>query len=279
MKIFRTVLAAGAAAALLAACAKNGADQAHQEGAPTAEAGSPAASAPALDFAAIAAAAVADPRRPEADRANDERRKPERALEFMQVAPGASVIDIEAGGGWYTELLSHAVGAKGKVIMQNPASFLDFVGEDIEARLADGRLANVVQSLSNFDALEADDASADLVIWVQGPHELFFLPGENITLGDPAGSYAEIVRVLKPGGAFVAIDHAAVEGAPETTGNDLHRVDKKIVIEMARRAGLTLAGESDFLANPDDDRLTNVFDPAIRGRTDQFALRFVKAPK
>lgn len=268
-----------ACAALLAACAKK-----EEPAAPAAEPAVEAASEPAsaepaapeIDYAAVAAAAVADAARPEEDRKDDERRKPATALEFFQVAPGMTVFEIEAGGGWYTELLSHAVGPSGAVVMQNPEGFLKFVGEQIAARLADNRLANVRQSISTFDALDAADASVDVATWVQGPHELYLKSGEGETLGDPTKSYAEIYRILKPGGVFAVIDHSATAGAPETTGNDLHRVDRAIVIGLAEAAGFRLEAESDFLANPDDARTVAVFDPAIRGHTDQFALRFRK---
>lgn len=262
------MLALMASAAALAACAK----KAEAPAAPAEE----APAAPAADYAAVAAAAVADPARSADDRKDDERRKPATALEFFEVAPGMSVFEIEAGGGWYTELLSRAVGPQGSVVMQNPEGFLSFVGEQINARLADNRLANVRQSLSIFDTLDAPDASVDLVTWVQGPHELYYKPDDGSTLGDPSASYAEIYRITKPGGAFAVIDHSAAAGAPETSGNDLHRVDRAIVVAMAQAAGFTLEAESDFLANPDDPRTIAVFDPAIRGHTDQFALRFRK---
>lgn len=229
-----------------------------------------------VDFAAIAAAAVANPARPDADRDDDERRKPAAALAFMEIAPGMSVFEIEAGGGWYTELYAHSVGETGSVVMQNPEGFRAFVGEQIDARLANNRLSNVRQSLSNFDALDAPDASIDLVTWVQGPHELYYKPNDGAALGDPTKSYAEIYRILKPGGSFVVIDHSAVNGAPESVGDQLHRVDKVIVLRMADEAGFRLVAESDFLSNPADTRELTVFDPAIRGQTDQFALRFMK---
>jgi predicted methyltransferase len=279
MKTSVSLVAMLAAAALVAACAKT-AEPAAADAAPTdkikIEEKLAEPPMPDIDFAEFAASVVADPARPDADRADDERRKPAAALEFMQVTPSMSVFEIEAGGGWYTELLSHAVGATGSVVMQNPEGFLAYVGEQIDARLADNRLANVRQSLSNFDALDAADASIDLVTWVQGPHELYFKPSEGVTLGDPAKSYVEIYRILKPGGAYVVIDHSAVAGAPETTGHDLHRIDRAIVVEMAGAAGFTLEAESDFLANPADTRTITVFDPSIRGHTDQFALRFRK---
>ena len=273
----RKLLLLSASLAIAAACAKK--TDAPVEGPIDAPVEAPAAAEPAAvaaDYAAVAAAAVADARRPETDRAEDERRKPVTALAFLQAGPGMSIFEIEAGAGWYTELLSLVAGEGGSVVMQNPEGFRSFVGEQIDARLKDNRLANVRQSLSNFDALDAADASVDVATWVQGPHELYFTPSDGVTLGDPAKSYAEIFRILKPGGVFAVIDHSAPAGAPEATGNALHRIDRAIVIEMAETAGFTLEAESDFLANPDDPRTITVFDPAIRGRTDQFALRFRK---
>ena len=118
--------------------------------------------------------------------------------------------------------------------------------------------------------------SIDLATWVQGPHELYFIQEDGSNLGDPAGSFAEIFRIVKPGGAFVAIDHATVEGAAEEVSTELHRIDKARVINMAQAAGFVLDGEGDFLANPEDDRTIMVFNPEVRGHTDQFAVRFRK---
>lgn len=257
----------GASALLLAAACDNTETAAVETG---------AVEASAVDYDAIAAAAVGSADRWPDDSDNDEGRKPAETLAFMKIAPGMSIFEVEAGGGYFTELYSHAVGADGSVIMQNPEGFLVFVGEEITARLADNRLANVRQSLSIFDALDAEDGSMDLVTWVLGPHDLYYLQEDGSTLGDPAGAFAEIFRITKPGAAFVVIDHSAIEGSPETTGNSLHRIDQALVAAMAEAAGFVPDSESDFLAKPEDDRTTHVFSEEIRGKTDQFALRFHK---
>lgn len=276
-KIANAVVAISAAIAL-AACGKPAGRQADPpapEVNATGEDRAPGAD-PVLDYRAAAELVLADPLRPAADREKDAARKAAEALAFMEIAPGAVIFEIEAGSGWYTELFSRMTGAGGAVIMQNPQGFLDFVSKDIDARLNGDRLPNVRQSISNFDQLGAEDASIDLATWVQGPHELYFKPSEGVTLGDPAASFDEIFRILKPGAALVVIDHSAEPGAPETTGDMLHRIDKAIVMETAEAAGLRLVDDADFLANPADDRKASVFDPAIRGRTDQFVLRFKK---
>lgn len=227
------------------------------------------------DLAYAAIAAAADPARPEDDRERDVSRKPEAMLTFMEVEPGLSVFEIEAGDGYMTELFSRAVGSEGSVVMQNPEQFRDFAGAKIDARLANNRLPNVRASYSYFDALDADDASMDLVTWVWGPHELYcYADCGDVDVGDPATAYSEIFRILKPGGAFVVIDHAAAEGSPETTGNDLHRIDPAIVKRTAEQAGFVLEAEGDFLVNPDDPLTVHIGVASIRGRTSQFALRF-----
>src|SRR5476649_2535943 len=59
---------------------------------------------------------VASPDRSAADRTNDQRRKPERMLEFIAVHPGSTALDLSAAGGYTTELLARAIGPSGKVL-------------------------------------------------------------------------------------------------------------------------------------------------------------------
>lgn len=232
--------------------------------------GETAAPAAPVDYAVI----VADPNRPEADRESDEARHPAAVLGLVAPQPGDTILEIEAGGGYFTELLSRSVGPDGKVYMQNPAAFDAFLGDAVPQRL-DGRLANVDYIRSDFDAFGLPDGSVDIVTWFQGPHELWYRP-ENAPagFGNPERSFAEIARVLKPGGSFIAIDHVAPAGSPPATGGDTHRIDPAIIRRLAEGAGLTFRESSDLLHNPDDNGLTNVFDPAIRGRTDQAILIF-----
>ncbi|WP_293906101.1 methyltransferase domain-containing protein [Phenylobacterium sp.] len=225
----------------------------------------------AADYAAI----LADPARPEADRKDDAARKPAEVAAFAQLRPGETVLEVEVGRGWFTEIISRAVGPKGKVITQNPVEFA-YSGPAMAARRANGGLANVTDTTTRFDALAAPDASVDRVLWILGPHEVFYTPKNSPGLGDPATTYAEIWRVLKPGGVFVAMDHAATAGAPTTTGGTIHRIDPAVVLSLAKAAGFRLDARSDILANPADDRTRMVFDPTVRRHTDQFLFRFVK---
>ena len=222
--------------------------------------------------------AINHPSRPEQDRADDGSRRPDRILEFVGIEPGDTVFEIEAGAGYYTELFSRLVGPEGQVIMQSPAEFDKFFSDRQAERLRDNRLANVRLSNTLFDDLDAEDNSVDVVTWILGPHELYYRPIGVETLGDPAGAFAEIKRILKPDGVFLVIDHSAPAGAPTATGNTTHRIDPYIVKKLARDAGLHSMGESLVLRNLDDDVEMNVFDPAVRRRTNRFVIKYKTTP-
>ncbi len=58
--------------------------------------------------------------------------------------------------------------------------------------------------------------------------------------------------------------------------NTLHRIEESVVKDELKQAGFVLEAESDVLRNPADPHTAMVFDPSIRGKTDQFVLRFRK---
>jgi predicted methyltransferase len=104
------------------------------------------------------------------------------------------------------------------------------------------------------------------------------MPIAEYNLGDRHAMNRTAFAALKPGGLYVVIDHSAVDGAPLETaeGTALHRIDQAIVRQEVEAAGFVFDGEIDVLRNPDDARAISVFDPAIRGHTDQFVMRFRK---
>jgi len=81
---------------------------------------------------------------------------------------------------------------------------------------------------------------------------------------------------LKPGGIYLTVDHAAEKGSGLRDTNTLHRIDEATVETEVEAAGFERVGESEVLRNPADDHRRSIFDPAIRGRTDQLVLRFRK---
>ncbi len=214
--------------------------------------------------------------RPSEDAADDARRMPLEVLAFAGIQQGMTVMELEAAGGYYTEILSRAVGAAGTVIVQNPPSFDAFLGDAPATRVANNRLPNVRSTRTNFDELDAADNSVDMVTWILGPHELWFEPAAGVTLGDPQDSFAEIARVLKPGGVFLAVDHDALANAGPETGGTLHRIREGIVTEHAEAVGLEVVRVSQLHKNDQDPLDNSVFDPSIQGKTSKFVVLYRK---
>ncbi len=226
----------------------------------------------------IYATAVANEARLEGDRVRDEGRKPANVLEFFGIEPGMTVLDMFAGGGYYTEILASVVGDDGKVVAQTNQAYLAFVGDEFELRFGNDRLANVEILMAENNELELVAESLDAIMLVLSYHDLFNSdPEQGWPRIDIPAFLAELHQALRPGGVFGIVDHYAESGAPIGTGNTVHRIDPAIVIADMTAAGFQLAAESDLLRNPDDDYSKIVFDPALRGKTDRFVMRFIKA--
>lgn len=238
-------------------------------------AATPPPQAPGLPASAYAAF-LADPGRPEADRADDTARKPAEVLAFADIRTGDTVLELEAGRGWYSDILSSAVGPTGKLIIQYPPEFA-YGDAALKARTDAGRLKNSEIVKTHFDDLQqVASGSVDRVLWLLGPHELYYVPPNTRGLGNDEKTYAEIMRVLKPGGLFIAMDHAANPGSPVTIAQTLHRIDPAAVVSMAQSAGFKMLGRSNVLANPDDNHNLSPFDKDLRRHTDQFLFKFQK---
>ncbi len=212
-----------------------------------------------------------------ADQADDAARKPAEVLAFAAIRPGETILELEGGRGWYSRILSEALGPTGKLYVQYPPEFA-YGDAAYKTRQEAGQLKNATILRTHFDDYSAiPDASVDKVIWILGPHEIYFTPPNTQGLGEEAKTYAEIKRVLKPGGEFIAMDHAAPAGEDKkTSAQTNHRVDPAVVLAAAKDAGFTFVEKSDILANPQDDRTKRAFDPTIRRHTDQFLFRFRK---
>jgi predicted methyltransferase len=85
-----------------------------------------------------------------------------------------------------------------------------------------------------------------------------------------------VFAALKPGGVYVVLDHTAAAGSGVEATDTLHRIDPARVKADVLAAGFKLDAESSILANKADDHSKIVFDPSVRGHTDQFLLRFKK---
>lgn len=241
------------------------------------------ASAPALaePLTEATAAALLTEDRPERDAALDEDRMPAKALAFMQIEPGERVLDVFAGEGYYTDLLARAVGPDGFVIAQNPAAFgkSEQIQQAVRMRgYAGTRLPNAAAYYADFDNVALAPSSLDTVLFHLVYHDLYFESDEyGIPYSHPQQLLAEVHAGLKPGGTVTVIDHVGAGSDPRAEADAVHRVAPERVIRDFRQAGFELVARERFFENPEDEPTVNVFDEAVRGRTDRFAMRFAKA--
>jgi predicted methyltransferase len=212
------------------------------------------------------AAAVANPERPEADKARDADRKPAEMLAFAGVRPGWKVVELSPGGGYFTRLLSFVVGERGYVYTST-------------SRPAPAITA-WAQTHSNVSLAKVPPGESlapepvDLVWTTMNYHDF-----KNQKVGDAdvaALTNRAAFAALKPGGIYLVNDHEAAAGAGVSQTSTLHRIESAAVIREVEAAGFKLEARSDILRHPTDDHTGKVFDSGLRGKTDQFVLRFRK---
>lgn len=229
----------------------------------------PACAVPAADGMLLAA--VSAPGRPDADKARDADRKPVEMLEFARVKPGQTVIDYLPGKGYFTRIFSVAAGPQGTVYAVTPQVVIDKFKSLPPPVSAEPEHGNVHETVANGGSLNVP-VKADLVWTSQNYHDVRIWTG-----ADGVAQFNKAVfDVLKPGGLYVVLDHAGAAGLDDAGMTKLHRIDEALVKKEVLAAGFVLDGESQALRNPADPRSAMVFDPSIRGKTDQFILRFRK---
>ena len=228
-------------------------------------------SAAAPNLSTLIARAVANPARPAGYRAADRFRKPAETLAFSGVRPGMIVGEFYPSGGYFTRMLSDVVGPTGHIYGIENDRWQDSVRDD-KALLAEGKWKNVSIVVRPFGTV-GFPKPLDLAWVTQNYHDMKIAKYGKV---DTVAFDRAVYRALKPGGTYFILDH---QGAPGLTNADiekLHRINRDVVVREVTSAGFKLVGEGMFLRRPADDHTKPIFDPSIRGRTDQYALKFVK---
>ena len=232
-----------------------------------------AAGAVAAPVPAPIKAAVADAARPADDTKRDELRKPAQMLVFAGIKPGLRVMDLIPGGGYFTRIFAKAVGPNGWVYAYQPVE-LDgfFKGKPPGIMAVAAGYPNVSVLHAPINTLAAPEL-LDVVWTSQNYHDLkddFFKPADTALVNKA------VFDALKPGGLYIVLDQSAEAGSGARDTQTLHRIDEALVKKEVLAAGFVFVGESRVLRNKDDPRTALVFDKSIRGRTDQFILKFRK---
>ena len=211
--------------------------------------------------------------RSDADKARDTARKPAQIMSFLGVEPGMTVLDLMGGGGYYTEVISIAVGPEGSVYAQNPQWMLEFMNgiddRSLSERLNNDRLPNVVRVDGDLASIALPPESVDAAFSALNFHDVYYDYGYDAALA----LLQQVYAALKPGAAFVLIDHAGNSGLDN---NALHRIPEADLRAVVMAAGFSIEAESELLAHPEDDRSQVAFAKGLRGNTDRFVLRLQK---
>jgi predicted methyltransferase len=246
---------------------------------------------PALFAAAIVAAAgatdtriyddaVANPARSKEDRERDAREHPAEVMAFAGVQPGMKIADVFGGGGYYSELISYVVGPNGTVMLVNNKAYEDYAAKDLKAHLAGNRLPHVKHSVVQPANLKLGNGKLDQVWIVMSYHDLYYTDPENGWPAIDANKFVQqIYAALKPGGAFLIVDHAARAGAGKDDVQYLHRIEESFALSDIERHGFEFAGHYDGLRNPQDKLEVEVFNKQVLHKTDRFVHLYRKPAK
>jgi len=231
-----------------------------------------------------------------AHKARDQYRHPVETLKFFGIRPDMTVIELEPGGGWYTEILAPFLYDQGHLIEASPpmdskSTFMHRMASAFDAKLkADPAVYGHIEKIIPFAPPEQINLgaadSADMVLTFRNLHD--WMNNSPATL---AAVFKAAYAVLKPGGVLGITEHRAKPFADAAESSmALHRLPEDYVIELGLTTGFRLAGVSEINANLKDPEDINVhrLPPDLAGaeseharmraigESDRMTLKFVK---
>ena len=239
--------------------------------------------------------AVAGPQRSAAWQKRDVYRHPAETMQFFGIKPSQTVVEIEPGGGWYTEILAPYLRAHGKLYeapiagksgiegLKQSNGYKQFVDKLAQAPAVYDKVAVGALSAGTLDNIPV--GSADMVVTFRNIHN--WIKGEQVD-----ANLRAFYAALKPGGVLGVEEHRAKAGTSLEKMIDTGYVTQDYVIEHARAAGFTFVGSSEVNANARDtaDHPNGVWSlpPTLQGgdkdkdqylaigESDRMTLKFVK---
>lgn len=194
--------------------------------------------------------------RSEDDKSRDAERRPLESLTFWGLKPGASVLEVQPGGGWWTRILApYAARTGGRYTataadLNNP-SLSDAARKgraDFAARYADEKIYGKVE-LVNWGPTAAPlpQNTYDFILLSRVIH------GWMRSEGALERNLASVAGSLKPGGVLAIEQHRGSPG-PQDPKAESGYVTEAFVIAAAEKAGLRLAARSEINANSKDTK-------------------------
>jgi len=227
--------------------------------------------------------------------ARDDSRHPLQTLQFFEVEPNHTVVEISPGGsGWYTEILAPLLRDQGKLYAAHydPDAEYEYFKNSLKAyqtKLAaspevyDKVELTIMQPPNKIEI--GPDGSADRVLTFRNVHNW-------VKNGGADEAMAAFYKVLKPGGILGVVDHRAKAGASIEQMNRSGYVTEKLTVDLAEAAGFKLIAKSEINANAKDstehEKGVWTLPPSLRlgeqdreryqaiGESDRMTLKFAK---
>ena len=240
------------------------------------------------------------------DKARDRYRHPAASLQVWGLEPAMTILEIQPGAGWWTEILAPYAKATGGRYFATAADLSN-------PKMSEGAKKARADFAARFAAKPDLYGKVELIDWGAVPRKLppetfdFILTARSIHGWMQQGptvaqdTFAEFHRALKPGGILAVEQHRANPTGGAAEKPETGYVSEQYVIDLATRAGFELAGKSEINANAKDTRDhpfgvwtlppalrstaygSNTTDPAFDhskylaiGESDRMTLKFVK---
>jgi predicted methyltransferase len=202
-------------------------------------------------------AAVHGAWRTDKDKARDVYRHPVESLTFWGLKPGMTILEVQPGGGWWTEILAPYAKLTGGHYSSTAS---DLANPELSERSRKGRadwearLGSKPDLYGKVGFVNWGPKSAplpantfDFILTARSVHNWMSVPGW------PEKAFKDFYGALKPGGILAVEEHRANPG-PQDPKAESGYVTEKYVIEQAEKAGFKLAGRSEINANPKDTK-------------------------
>ncbi len=212
------------------------------------------------------------------DLAKDRYRKPLEILNFSEAAPGMRIVDLLGGGGYYSELFSHIVGKDGKVFLQNNSLFLRFSKDELEERLEDNRLPNVIRLDSDYADMRLP-RNIDVLFLGLSFHDFFVKRDDPVISANPEAFFKQAYEALRVGGTLIIIDHAARPGSTREEWGPLHRIEEQWAKSQLEANGFAFNTQLNVLRTPGDDHSLDIWKQKVFHKTDRFIHKYHKVER
>ena len=213
--------------------------------------------------------------RSDEERKRDINRKPVETLEFFGLRDDMTVVELLAGGGWYTKILGSVLQDNGKLYLAMGTSRLKDDVRELGTKgffEATGKVEGFEKTdqpgfIFDIGSIDLGVSGVDMVLTFRNVH--------NLSATARKKTNDAVFKALKPGGIYGVVDHTKrhMEAFSEQTWR---RIDPVIIIKEALDSGFEFAGFSNVHSRPEDSLEFDSRHESLINESDRFTLKFRK---